>query len=134
MEHASDYLESTKRDTQFLFCGATTPCKWVHMRVDLVGYKALKACFGRLRNSDSVAALRRDIRRKPMSDAAGLPINFKTQGITGHDGYIIAEALYFAARMIDEMPDNARPTSDKRDMLKILNTAFPDWEDVFGPP
>jgi hypothetical protein len=61
-----------------------------------------------------------------MSDATPLPINFKTQGITGHDGYIIAE--------IDEMPDNARPTSDKRDMLKILNTAFPDWEDVFGPP
>ena len=69
-----------------------------------------------------------------MSGASPLPINFKTQGITGHDGYIIAEALYFAARQIDEMPDSARPTSDKRDMLKILNTAFPDWEDVFGPP
>ena len=69
-----------------------------------------------------------------MSDATSLPIDFETKGITGHDGFIIAEALCFAARWIDQMPDNARPTSDKRDMLRILNTAFPDWEDILGPP
>jgi hypothetical protein len=68
-----------------------------------------------------------------VSEAIPFPINFETRGITGHDGYIIAEALYFATKWIDEMPDKIRPTSDKRDILRILNTAFPDWEDMLGP-
>ncbi len=46
-----------------------------------------------------------------MSDAILFPINFETRGITGHDGYIVAEALYFATKWIDEMPDKVRPTS-----------------------
>jgi len=49
------------------------------------------------------------------------------------DGYIIAEALVLAMRSIEAMPDNVRPTSDQRDILSILNTLFPTWEDVFGP-
>lgn len=68
-----------------------------------------------------------------MSDAASFPLNFQTKGITGHDGYIVAEALCLAAKWIDEMPDKVRLVSDKRDILRILNTAFPDWEEVFGP-
>jgi len=68
-----------------------------------------------------------------MSEENPYPINFKTKGITGRDGYIVAEALYFATKWIDEMPDKVRPASDKRDILRILNAAFPDWEDVFGP-
>jgi len=46
-----------------------------------------------------------------VSDAILFPINFETRGITGHDGYIVAEALYFATKWIDEMPDKVRPTS-----------------------
>ncbi len=69
-----------------------------------------------------------------MSHVIAYPINFETKGITGRDGYIVAEALYFATKWIDEMPDKVRPASDKRDILQILNAAFPDWEDVFGPP
>ena len=69
-----------------------------------------------------------------MSDVNPYSINFETKGITGRDGYIIAEALYFATKWIDEMPDQARPTSDQRDIYRLLNAVFPDWEDVFGPP
>ncbi len=68
-----------------------------------------------------------------MSNVIKFPINLATKGITGRDGYIVAEALYFATKWIDEMPDKVRPASDKRDILRILNAAFPDWEDVFGP-
>ncbi len=68
-----------------------------------------------------------------MSDVTPYPINFDTKGITGRDGYIVAEALYFATKWIDEMPDKVRPSSDERDILRILNAAFPDWLDVFGP-
>lgn len=31
-----------------------------------------------------------------MSDVIPYPINFETKGITGRDGYIVAEARYFA--------------------------------------
>ena len=68
-----------------------------------------------------------------MSDPNELPISFETKGITGRDGYIIAESLVLAMKYIDEMPDNVRPTADKNDIIKILNTAFPTWEDVLGP-
>lgn len=68
-----------------------------------------------------------------MIDPNELPINIETKGITGRDGYIIAEALVYAMRYIDEMPDNVRPTADKNDIIKILNAAFPTWEDVLGP-
>ena len=68
-----------------------------------------------------------------MSDVIPYPINFETKGITGRDGYIVAEALYLATKWIDEMPDKVRPSSDQRDIFRILNAAFPDWVDVFGP-
>ncbi len=68
-----------------------------------------------------------------MTESNELPINFETKGVTGRDGYIIAEALVLAMKYIDNMPDNVRPTADKNDIIKILNTAFPTWEDVLGP-
>lgn len=68
-----------------------------------------------------------------MKDPNDLPINFGTKGVTGRDGYLIAESLVFAMKYIDEMPDNVRPTADKSDIIKILNAAFPTWEDVLGP-
>ena len=68
-----------------------------------------------------------------MSDKNPYPLNFETKGITGRDGYIVAEALYFATRWIDEMPGTARPAADQRDIFRILNAVFPDWEDIFGP-
>ena len=60
-------------------------------------------------------------------------LSIDTKGVTGRDGYIIAEALVLAMKSIDEMPGNVRPTADQRDILKILNAVFPTWEDVFGP-
>jgi hypothetical protein len=68
-----------------------------------------------------------------MTDSNELPINFETKGVTGRDGYIIAEALVLAMKAIDEMPDTMRLTADQHDIIKILNTAFPTWEDVLGP-
>lgn len=68
-----------------------------------------------------------------MNDSDQLPISFETRGITGRDGYIIAEALVLAMKSIDQMPDNVRLTADQKDIIKILNTAFPTWEDVLGP-
>ena len=68
-----------------------------------------------------------------MSEEVPYPVSFETKGVTGRDGYIIAEALYYATKWIDEMPDNLRPVSDQRDILRILNAAFPGWLDVFGP-
>ncbi len=68
-----------------------------------------------------------------MSDVTRFPINEETRGITGRDGYIVAEALYFATKWIDQMPDKVRLVADKHDMLRILNAAFPEWEDTFGP-
>lgn len=67
-----------------------------------------------------------------MSDV--FPIDHETRGITGRDGYIVAEALFLATKYIDHMPERLRLESDKRAMLQILNAAFPDWEDTFGPP
>lgn len=61
-----------------------------------------------------------------MSDTtASFPVDFQTRAITGDDGYIVAEALYLAAKWIDEMPDKVRLVSDKRDILTHKNTAFP---------
>lgn len=68
-----------------------------------------------------------------MNDAAEPTISFETKGVTGRDGYIIAEALVLAMKSIDEMPDKVRLTADQKDIIKILNTAFPTWEDVLGP-
>jgi len=68
-----------------------------------------------------------------MTDSNELPINFETKGVTGRDGYIIAEALVLAMKYIDGLPDNVRPMADQHDILKILNAAFPTWEDVLGP-
>jgi hypothetical protein len=68
-----------------------------------------------------------------MNDAEELTICFETKGVTGRDGYIIAEALVLAMKSIDEMPDNIRLTADQKDIIKILNAAFPTWEDVLGP-
>lgn len=68
-----------------------------------------------------------------MNDAEDLTIGFETKGVTGRDGYIIAEALVLAMKSIDDMPDNVRLTADQKDIIKILNAAFPTWEDVLGP-
>lgn len=68
-----------------------------------------------------------------MNDAEDLTIGFETKGVTGRDGYIIAEALVLAMKSIDDMPDNVRLTADQKDIIKILNAAFPIWEDVLGP-
>ncbi len=69
-----------------------------------------------------------------MSQVVPFPISHETEGITGRDGYIVAESLYLAMKWIDHMPERLRPEADKRDMLRILNAAFPEWEDMFGPP
>ena len=69
-----------------------------------------------------------------MGNVIKFPIGLTTEGITGRDGYIIAEALYLAVKWIDHLPKELRSESDKHDMLRILNDAFPDWEDTFGPP
>lgn len=68
-----------------------------------------------------------------MTDSNTLPISLETKGVTGRDGYIIAEALVLALKYIDQMPSNVRFTADEKDIIKILNTAFPTWEDIFGP-
>jgi len=68
-----------------------------------------------------------------VNDSNELPISFETKGVTGRDGYIIAEALVLAMKYIDEMPSKLRLTADEKDIIKILNAAFPTWEDVFGP-
>lgn len=68
-----------------------------------------------------------------MNDTGELSISFETKGVTGRDGYIIAEALVLAMKSIDEMPDELRLTADQKDIIKILNAAFPTWEDEFGP-
>ena len=68
-----------------------------------------------------------------MPDAEMPALSIETKGVTGRDGYIIAEALVLAMRSIEAMPDNLRPTADQRDILSILNTVFPTWEDTFGP-
>lgn len=68
-----------------------------------------------------------------MNEAEELTIGFETRGVTGRDGYIIAEALVLAMKSIDDMPDNVRLTADQKDIIKILNAAFPTWEDVLGP-
>lgn len=68
-----------------------------------------------------------------MSDSSDLNLSFETKGVTGRDGYIIAEALVLAMKYIDTMPDKVRLTTDQRDIIKILNAAYPTWEDVLGP-
>ena len=68
-----------------------------------------------------------------MNDVAEPTISFETKGVTGRDGYIIAESLVLAMKCIDEMPDKVRLTADQKDIIKILNAAFPTWEDVLGP-
>lgn len=68
-----------------------------------------------------------------MTNEENLPTGFETKGVTGRDGYIIAEALVFAMKYIDNLPSQARPEVDKKDIIRILNAAFPTWEDVFGP-
>ena len=68
-----------------------------------------------------------------MPDTEMPALNIETKGVTGRDGYIIAEALVLAMKSIEEMPDKVRPMADQRDILRILNTLFPTWEDVFGP-
>ena len=66
-----------------------------------------------------------------MSDVIKFPINRPTKGITGRDRYIIAEALYLATKWIDQLPKELRSETDKHDMLRILNTAFPDLKATF---
>ena len=44
--------------------------------------------------------------------------------ITGRDGYIVAKALAYAIEVIAALPDKRRELSDRRDMRKILHTAF----------
>ena len=68
-----------------------------------------------------------------MSESNSASVSFETKGVTGRDGYIIAEALVLAMKAIDDMPSNVRLTSDQKDIIKILNANFPAWEDVFGP-
>ena len=68
-----------------------------------------------------------------MTERGDNPIGFATKGVTGRDGYIIAEALVLAMKAMGDMPDDRRPKSDERDILTILNTCFPEWEDMFGP-
>jgi len=69
-----------------------------------------------------------------MTEATPFPISSETKGLTGRDGYIVEEALYLATQWIDHMSDQTKLDADKRAMLRILNAAYPDWEDIFGPP
>jgi hypothetical protein len=58
------------------------------------------------------------------------PIRAETPGVTGRDGYLIAEALYLAAKWIPHQAAGELK-SDRKDMLRILEHAFPDMLDMF---
>ena len=45
--------------------------------------------------------------------------------ITGHDDYIIAQALWLGVKSIDRMPKEYRQVSNRDDMLRILTTRYP---------
>jgi hypothetical protein len=47
--------------------------------------------------------------------------------ITGRDGYIIKQALYYAVKYIDGLPGNLREYSNRRDMVRILLAMDPDY-------
>ena len=66
-----------------------------------------------------------------MGDVIQFPIKPETPGITGRDGYIVAEALYFAAKWIEAQPEHLQRKSDREDMLAILNVAFPGMAEMF---
>jgi hypothetical protein len=49
------------------------------------------------------------------------------ESITGRDGYIIKQALYYAIKYIDGLPDILREYSDRADMVSILLAMDPDY-------
>jgi hypothetical protein len=49
--------------------------------------------------------------------------------VTGRDGYILAKALAFAIEVIDRLPEEWRPRSDRDDMLRLLEAIQPKAQD-----
>jgi CelD/BcsL family acetyltransferase involved in cellulose biosynthesis len=45
--------------------------------------------------------------------------------VTGRDGYILAQALAFAIEVIDRLPEEWRPRSNRDDMLRLLEAMQP---------
>ena len=65
----------------------------------------------------------------------GHVIDFRTksdgQGTSSRDGNIIAEALYLASMWIEAQPQNLRNESNRKNMLTILEVAFPSLLEAF---
>ena len=53
------------------------------------------------------------------------------ESITGRDEYIVARALYLAARYIEWLPAHLQADSDRADMIAILSQNFPDMKTRF---
>jgi hypothetical protein len=50
--------------------------------------------------------------------------------ITGRDRAIIAQALYYAIKYIDSLPEWLREHSNQADMAKLLNAMNPDFVNI----
>ena len=53
----------------------------------------------------------------------------KQETITGRDGFIIKQALYYAIKYINDLPEYLREYSNQMDMARILNAYDPDYVD-----
>lgn len=53
----------------------------------------------------------------------------KTDSITGRDGYIMGQALYWAVKWSQAQPENLREWSNEQDMIALLKARFPLWGD-----
>jgi len=52
------------------------------------------------------------------------------RSITGRDGYIMAQALYWAIKFSQRLPSRYREWSNEQDMKAILNSRFPDCAEL----
>jgi hypothetical protein len=51
--------------------------------------------------------------------------------VSGHDIYIIAQALHYAIKYIDGQPEHLRELNTQADMWEILEQFFPDYRRMF---
>lgn len=54
------------------------------------------------------------------------------ENITGRDDYIIAKALYLAAKWMHQQPIEEQSLSDADDMLPILEHRYPSYEGLLS--
>jgi hypothetical protein len=50
---------------------------------------------------------------------------------SGRGQLILAKALHYAIKYIGSLPEAEKPSSDRDDMLFILNNLFPEHADLF---